>query len=172
MKRRRRILKMLDQRDEPLTGTELAGELGVSRQVVVQDVALLRAAGHNILATPGGYVMVREPSQRPHRARVAVRHPPELTRDELNTFVDCGVRVIDVIVEHPLYGDLIGALMLKSRDDVSRFMDRLKKTGAPLLSSLTEGVHLHTVEFDRVDDFKRAETALAERGFLARDWDQ
>lgn len=169
MKRRRRILKILECSDEPLTGTELSRELGVSRQVIVQDVAVLRAAGNDILATPQGYMMVREPSHRPHRARVAVNHPHQCTQDELNTFVDHGLRVIDVIVEHPLYGDLIGSLMLKSREDVSRFMNRLQKTGAPLLSSLTEGVHLHTVEFDRVDDLKRAEVALAHKGFLAVD---
>jgi uncharacterized protein len=169
MKRGGRILELLGASDGPLTGAELAAELGVSRQVIVQDVAILRAAGHDIMATPQGYVMAREPEGRPHRARVAVRHPPEKTADELNTFVDHRVRVIDVIVEHPLYGDLIGALMLKSRDDVARFMKQLRVTGAPLLSSLTGGLHLHTVEFDRVDDFKRAEAALASRGFLAGD---
>ncbi len=162
-------MRILEGSDEPLTGAELSRELGVSRQVIVQDVAVLRAAGNDILATPQGYMMVREPTQRPHRARVAVKHPPQSTQDELNTFVDHGLRVIDVIVEHPLYGDLVGSLMLKSREDVSQFMNQLQKTGAPLLSSLTEGVHLHTVEFDRVDDLKRAEAALGGKGFLAVD---
>ena len=171
MQRRDEILQRLQQSRGSVTGADLARQLGVSRQVIVQDVAILRAEGHGILATPQGYVMVPEsdPAPAPHRARIAVNHPPQRTREELNVFVDCGVRVVDVIVEHALYGDLTGVLMLKSRDDVSRFMTRMEDAEAALLSSLTEGVHLHTVEFDRVDDLKHAEDELRKRGLLAGD---
>ncbi len=169
MKRRRRIVELLESSGEPVTGSDLAGRLEVSRQVVVQDVAILRAEGHDILATPQGYVMMAPEARVPHRARIAVTHPPERTQEELNTLVDCGVRVVDVTVEHALYGDLTGTLMLRSREDVSRFMSRLDATGSSLLSSLTGGVHLHTVEFERVDDFKRAERLLGEKGLLVDD---
>jgi len=169
MKRRRRIIERLEEADAPVTGTELARELGVSRQAVVQDVALLRAEGHEVLATPQGYVIAPEVDSAavPHRARIAVDHPPERTEEELNTFVDCGVRVVDVIVEHALYGDLTGALMLSTREDVRRFIRQLSEMDAPLLSSLSDGVHLHTVEFDKVEDFKRAEGILRSKGLLA-----
>lgn len=166
MKRRRRILELLRSSGGPVTGSDLAQRLDVSRQVVVQDVAILRAEGHDILATPQGYVMMAKEARVPHRARIAVKHPPERTQEELNTLVDCGVRVVDVMVEHALYGDLTGTLMLRSREDVARFMSRLDATGSSLLSSLTGGVHLHTVEFERVDDFKKAERLLGEKGLL------
>lgn len=162
--RRARILRLLQEAQGPVPGADLARRLGVSRQVVVQDVAILRAAGHEILATPQGY---RLPAQAPrYREVLAVRHGPEETEAELLCLVDHGLRVVDVMVEHPLYGELRGYLMLACREDVRRFVKAWREAGASLLSSLTGGLHLHTVEAEREEDVARARARLAEMGIL------
>ncbi|HXF70940.1 MAG TPA: transcription repressor NadR [Thermoflexus sp.] len=162
--RRARILELLREAGRPLTGGELAQRLGTSRQVIVQDIAVLRAAGVEILATPRGYCL---PSARPvHRALVAVRHTPDQTEDELTLLVDLGVEVVDVIVEHAIYGELRGSLHIASREDVRQFMEALRRTGARLLSELTEGLHLHTLEARSPEILERAREALRQRGYL------
>ncbi len=166
MKRREVILKTLGRHDEPLTGGQLARWFEVSRQAIVGDIALLRASGHEIVATPQGYQLQKPTESPPHTAIVAVVHAPEQTALELNTLVEGGVRVLNVIVEHPLYGDLVGSLMLASQEDVTAFLKRVQAEGAPLLSELTDGVHLHTVEFDHLKQFKKVETQLKAMGFL------
>lgn len=50
-KRREQLIALLKQADIPVSGTDLAKRLGVSRQVIVQDIALLRAVNKNILST-------------------------------------------------------------------------------------------------------------------------
>lgn len=167
MDRRKRILKILSDSPVPVTGSELARRLGVSRQVIVQDVAILRARGNEILATPQGYMLLCQPPEKSNRTVLAVTHPPARTAEELYILVDSGLKVIDVIVEHPLYGDLRGSLMLSSREDVDRFMTRLKEENAALLSALTGGFHLHTVEFTDIEKLKRAKDLLRAKGFLA-----
>jgi transcriptional regulator of NAD metabolism len=139
----------------------------VSRQCLVQDVAILRAAGVEILSTPQGY---RLPQGKPsaQRATLACRHTPEQTEEELNILVDHGVRVLDVIVEHAIYGELRGSLMIESRADVQDFLRRWLGTKATLLSTLTNGVHLHTVEASSRERIARAKAQLQHRGILLR----
>jgi transcriptional regulator of NAD metabolism len=151
----------------PLSGSELAKRLRVSRQCLVQDIAILRAAGEEIIATPRGYQLPQTANQR-HRAVLACRHSPERTEEELQILVDHGVRILDVIVEHPLYGELRGSLMIESRADVQDFLKQVKSAHASLLSSLTGGVHLHTVEASRPEMISRARAQLRERGFLLK----
>ena len=139
--RRSRISARLHEAQQPISATVLARELGVSRQIIVGDVALLRAGGQAITATARGYV-IPAPGDGTVR-QVACRHDGAGTRDELNAMVDCGCTVIDVIVDHPVYGQLSAPLHLHSRLDVEQFMNRMK--GAAPLSQLTEGVHLHTL---------------------------
>jgi hypothetical protein len=134
---------------------------------VVQDVAILRASGEEILATPTGYRLPVE-SARAHRAILACKHPPERTEEELLILLDHGVRILDVIVEHPIYGELKGSLMLESRADLQDFLGRVRASHAALLSSLTSGVHLHTVEASRPEMIARAKGQLRARGFLLR----
>lgn len=165
--RRRRILDWIRSHRVPVRGGELARHFRVSRQCVVQDIAILRAGGENILATPRGYCLPQK-APRSKRAVIACRHRAERTEEELNIFVDHGVKVLDVAVEHALYGELRGALMLESRADVQDFLGRLRATRAPLLSSLTGGIHLHTVEAPRQEIIDRAKAHLRKKGFLLR----
>jgi len=135
---------------------------------VVQDVAILRAAGDEILSTPRGYRLPSAAKSPVHRAVLACRHLPEQTEEELQILVDQGVRILDVVVEHELYGELRGALMLESRADVQDFLQRWRASKASLLSSLTKGVHLHHVEANRPAAIQRAKEQLQARGFLLR----
>ncbi len=165
--RRRRLVAYMRAHTGPVPGAELARRLHVSRQCLVQDVAMLRASGEEIVSTPQGY---RLPAARvaAHRAILACQHAPERTEEELQILVDHGVRVLDVVVEHPLYGELRGSLMLESRRDVDDFLRRWRRKQATLLSSLTRGVHLHTVEASRRDMIARAKARLDARGFLLK----
>jgi hypothetical protein len=138
----------------------------VSRQAIVHDVAILRAEGAPIVATVRGYLHAPAADRLPYRAIVAVRHRPEETEDELMTLVDFGVRVVDVVVEHPLYGELRGELHLASPADVRAWAEATRRARVHLLSELTDGAHLHTLEAAseaRLDD---ARAVLAARGFL------
>jgi uncharacterized protein len=165
--RRRQIVEWMRTRRTPVQGSEIAAHFRVSRQCVVQDVAILRAAGNEILATPQGY---RLPEEATHsvRAVLACRHSPERTEEELQILVDHGVRVLDVIVEHPLYGELRGSLMIASRADLQDFLEKVHDTRAMLLLSLTGGVHLHTVEAARDELISRAKAKLRARGILLK----
>ena len=161
--RRSRISTRLHEAQQPISATVLARELGVSRQIIVGDVALLRAGGQAIAATARGYVM---PAPGDGTVRqVACRHDGASTRDELNAMVDCGCTVIDVIVDHPVYGQLSAPLHLHSRLDVEQFMNRMK--GAAPLSQLTEGVHLHTLSCPDEQAYRQLTDRLRQLGFLA-----
>ena len=165
--RRQKLLETLRARRGPIAGSALARQFRVSRQCLVQDVAILRARGEEILSTPRGY-RVPGLAAAGHRAVIACKHPPERTQEELNILVDHGVHVLDVIVEHPLYGELRGSLMIESRSDVTEFLQRQRASNAVLLSSLTGGVHLHTVEASRTEMIAKAKAELHEVGILLK----
>ena len=166
--RRRRLMEWMRAQSGPIHGDDLASHFRVSRQCLVQDVAVLRAAGELIVSTPQGYRLPLERMAAAHRATLACKHTPEQTEHELNILVDHGVRVLDVIVEHPLYGELRGALMIESRADVQEFLRRVRQTRATLLSTLTQGVHLHTVEASRPRNIAQAKALLQEAGMLLK----
>lgn len=161
--RRAHILERLEQSAQPVSATALAGELGVSRQIIVGDVALLRAAGADITATPRGYVVRRAAGLV---RQVAVQHRPEEMEGELNAMVDQGCTVLDVVVEHPVYGQLTGRLDLSSRYDVSEFIRRVSKSRSHPLSDLTDGIHLHTIACPDEGAYQRVLEALEREGFL------
>jgi uncharacterized protein len=150
----------------PIAGAELAGRLGVSRQVVVQDMALLRANGRRIIGTPGGYLLLGELDHSTVTAVLPCRHDATQVEQELNIMVDCGLRVLDVVVEHPLYGELRGNLMINDRADVQRFVAGLREGQYSMLSALTGGVHLHTVEAPAAANIATAREQLRTAGIL------
>lgn len=166
--RRRAILEALDTVDA-VPGDALAARFGVSRQAIVHDIAIARAAGSPIVATVRGYLLAPGAGSDRRRTVVAVRHRPEDAVDELNALVDLGVRVVDVIVEHPVYGELRVELRLGSRSDVEAWAEATRQSGAHLLSELTGGVHLHTLEAEEPERLARAKVALARLGFLVGD---
>jgi transcriptional regulator of NAD metabolism len=149
-----------------IPGDALARDLGVSRQVIVQDVAVLRAGGLDIVATVRGYLLATSPGPGVARRVITVRHAPEHAVQELTALVDTGARVVDVIVVHPVYGELRAELDLRSRRDVQLWAERCAETGARLLSELTDGTHVHTLEADHEQILEAAEAAVRRLGFL------
>ena len=141
--RRKALAERLRGAKGPLSAAALARELSVSRQIIVGDVALLRAGGLDITATPRGYLLPAPPAGV--SCTFACRHRADQMEEELNAMVDQGCTVLDVIVEHPIYGQLTGPLRLSSRYEVAQFVSRCREEAAAPLSQLTEGVHLHTV---------------------------
>ncbi len=162
--RRAAILDALRSASGPVSASLLSARFGVSRQIIVGDVALLRAAGEAISATPRGYVLARESALLVRT--VACCHKPADMGKELCIMVDNGCVVRDVIVEHPLYGQLTGALSLKSRFDVEQFCARAAAADAAPLSALTDGIHLHTLLCPDEASFQRVRDALGKAGFL------
>ena len=160
--RRSAILAQLQKNNTPVSATALAAQLGVSRQIIVGDVALLRASGVDIQATPRGYLLAAEPAGV--TAVLACVHDAGHMERELTLMVDYGAEVLDVIVEHPVYGQLTGQLRLRSRYDVAQFLSKSK--GAAPLSALTDGIHLHTVRCPDQDTLCRVTAALKAEGLL------
>lgn len=166
--RREKIVQRLEKAEAPVSATALAKELGVSRQIIVGDIALLRAAEHAITATPRGYVLERQESERGKRFTIACRHDKDQLRTELYTIVDYGGGVLDVIVEHPIYGQLAGKLQVFSRYDADQFCEKLDSNQAPPLCDLTGGIHLHTILCPDEETFHRIEQQLHNQGFLVK----
>jgi len=165
--RRRELLKVLSEADGAVSAATLARRFAVSRQVIVGDVALLRAGGAGISVTPRGYMLPGD--SRGELYTVACRHGRADTERELCIMVDNGCTVLDVVVEHPVYGQITGALHLESRYDVGQFMARLSRGDARLLSDLTGGEHLHTLRCPDEERFLQVVEQLGREGFLAEE---
>ncbi|WP_440895978.1 transcription repressor NadR [Amphibacillus sp. Q70] len=168
--RRDAIMNWLRKNDLPLTGGELAKRAGVSRQVIVQDISLLKAKNEPIISTSQGYLLMKESSDvKQYQRIVVVKHRPDQTKEELDCIVDQGVTVKDVIVEHPIYGELNAMVMVSDRHDVKQFIENITKKNAPYLLELTDGVHLHTLEAESEAKLKAAYDSLKEKGFIVND---
>ena len=162
--RRAAIARILEQSSAPVSATALAKEFGVSRQIIVGDIALLRASGADITATPRGYTLPR--TAEGIRRTLACRHDGAQMEDELNAMVDHGCAVLDVVVEHPIYGQLTGPLNLSNRYEVGQFGACCRQQAVSPLSQLTDGIHLHTVLCPDEDTFARVRGALKSLGVL------
>ncbi|ALP38875.1 transcriptional regulator [Paenibacillus sp. IHB B 3084] len=168
--RREQLLLWLKS-ESPLTGSELARRASVSRQVIVQDISLLKASQEPILATSQGYIYMEPAGQAaPPASRIIVcKHRPEQTEEELKLIVDYGVSVQDVIVEHPVYGDLTALIRVGTRKEVDDFIRKISSTQAIYLSQLTGGIHLHTLHAPDETKIDEACAALEKAGFLIAD---
>jgi uncharacterized protein len=163
--RRENLIEILRQSKEPISGSSLAKELKVSRQVIVQDIALLRATDKRILSTNKGYLLFRQESKGFQRSFL-VKHTTEQIEEELCTIVDQGGRILDVSVTHDIYGDISTSLIIKNRQDVYDFIAQLKKGETKPLKELTGDVHLHAVEADTEEILDNVEDALRKRKLL------
>ena len=162
--RRNSILERLQGSTAPISAKSLADDHAVTRQIIVADIALLRAAGHRITAVSRGYILETPVSGL--MRHIAVKHDAENIVDEFYAVVDHGGQVLDVVVEHPLYGCLSANMHITSRYEADQFILRSKETGAAPLSLLTEGVHIHTIAVKDEDTFARITQALADLGIL------
>ncbi|WP_066713221.1 transcription repressor NadR [Clostridium sp. Marseille-P299] len=163
--RREKILELLTSSMIPISGSDLAKRLGVSRQVIVQDIALLRAVNKNILSTTKGYMLYHRENQKVNRC-FSVLHTTDQIEDELCTIVDNGGKVLDVIVSHEIYGTISVDLIIATRQDVYDFVEKVNAKKTVPLKELTCNRHLHTVEADNEQILDRIETALKEKGYI------
>lgn len=163
--RREQILTMLEGKTEYLNATKMAEALGVSRQIIVSDIALLRAQGHRIISTPRGYLL--EESHSSGMTEVVVcKHGKAEILEEFFCVVDNGCTVLDVSVDHPIYGLLSATLNIRSRYDAQMFVEHVGQSEASPLSALTQGIHSHRIRFEDRASFQRVQTALRELGVL------
>lgn len=163
--RREQILKILRNSTEPVAGVELAKQLEVSRQVIVQDMALIRANGIDVMATNRGYVL--------HEVKVVSRvfkviHTDEQVEEELHLFVDFGGKVEDVFVYHKVYGVIKASMNIKSRRDVRKYMEDISSGKSTNLKNLTSNYHYHTVTAEDEQVLDLIQDELNKRGFLAK----
>lgn len=163
--RRNKILDVLKNSTQAVNGSQLSKKLGVSRQVIVSDIALIRASGIDIISTPKGYILNKNVDDRYIVKTIACKHSRDCTEDELNLIVDEGATVVNVIVEHSVYGQLTGDLHLSSRRDVREFMKSLNENSVNPLSQLTDGIHLHTIKCENEDILNSVLNNLKEKGY-------
>ena len=163
--RRGEILKILHNADAPVAARELAGKFGVSRQVIVQDLAVIRASMPGILSTTKGYVLQQDSSCS---REFKVRHSQDKAAEELNLIVDCGGHVKNISISHRVYGRVSAEMDIRSRQDVSEFVQ------ATVLSNATSGYHYHLVEAASEERLDLIEEQLKKAGFLAplQPWEQ
>ena len=164
--RREQILKILKNSDKPISGTKLAEQFQVSRQVIVQDMALIRANGVEIVSTNRGYVIEQAKKQVGRVFKVI--HTDEQVEEELNLFVDHGCRVEDVFVFHKVYGVIKAAMNIKSRRDVKQYLKEIASGKSTNLKNLTSNYHYHTIVAEDEQTLDLIQEELCQRGFLAK----
>ena len=172
--RRSDLLKTIGESTVPISGAALAAKYQVSRQVIVQDIALLRASHYEIDSTPRGYRLAAWPQAAVNAGKTdtqAIRvfhvsHTDSQIEDELNTIVDNGGSVRDVFVEHKVYGSIRGDLSIRCRRHVREFMESIRSGQSSPLKNLTSGVHYHTVEADSEVTLDLIEGELGKKGYL------
>lgn len=166
--RRVHVIEQLHGATKPVAGTELARSAGVSRQVIVQDIALLRADGHDIVATNRGYVLREAGAQPTVPTRlIKVRHAVDELEDELSCIIDLGGAVLSVMVNHRAYGKITADLDIRSRRDIARYLEDIRSGKSTPLMTVTSGYHFHRIAAESEEALDEIEVALADRGFLA-----
>ncbi|MCE5195873.1 MAG: transcription repressor NadR [Negativicutes bacterium] len=165
--RREKILEVISRADKPITGSELALLLGVTRQIVVQDIALLKAGGQPLLSTVAGYIYLGSAAKNRCLKVFTCYHKtlPE-AEVELKMIVRQGGLVRDVIVDHPIYGEITGSLMLGSLAAVESWLQRVRASRSLMLTTITDGIHMHTVEAADEETLNQIESALRNAGLL------
>ena len=162
--RRKAIANRLLSASGAITGSTLSKEFGVSRQIIVQDITMLRGSGYDILSTHDGYIIQKSPL----KIRVfKLYHTTEQTEDELNTIVDMGGTVVDVFVWHKVYGKMIAPLNIFSRLQVKQFIEGVRSGKSSELMNITGGYHYHTVRAESEEILDLIGNALENKGLIA-----
>ena len=164
--RRSCILEYLKKSETSIPASRLAEMFGVTRQIIVSDIALLRAKGNNIISTQRGYMIQREEMSGVLET-ISCRHKKEQISDEFYAIVDNGGSVLNVIIEHPVYGQISAELNISSRYDADEFVKKTDTSKANQLSDITGGLHYHTIRVPDADALERIISTLRENGILA-----
>lgn len=165
--RRKAIKEIIVNSSEPITGTELADIFKVSRQVIVQDIALLRAVGILIMATTNGYMIPKSDKKDQIIKTFVSKHEGlDQLEEELQIIIEYGGKIIDVIVDHPVYGEIIGNLLINDKADIQKFVEKVRTSNAKPLSILTSGEHFHTIEVPSEKIYNLIIQELSRKGFV------
>lgn len=162
--RRNEIAAVLLSSDVPVSGSSLSEKFGVSRQIIVQDISLLKAAGYDILATHNGYIL----QSSPLKERVfKLKHTTDDTEDELTTIVNLGGTVADVFVWHKVYGKVEAKLNIFSSMHIKQFIEGVRSGQSSELMNITGGYHYHTVRAESEEILDKIQDALNSKGYIA-----
>ncbi|RGC73403.1 transcription repressor NadR [Lachnospiraceae bacterium AM23-2LB] len=161
--RRTKIVELIQNSEKPLSGTALAKQCDVSRQVIVQDIALIRASGYDIISTNRGYI-IQEPLVRERIFKV--NHTDEQLEEELYSIIDLGGTVVNVMVNHRVYGHMEAELRINSRRKVEAFMEDIRSGKSSPLKNITSNYHYHKVAADSEETLDLIEEALRQKHFL------
>lgn len=163
--RRKQLLNILSSSNNPVSGGTLAKELNVSRQIIVQDISLLRANGATIFSTNKGYLLQED---RKYSRVFKVYHTDDQVEEELSTIVDAGGQIRDVFVYHKVYGVLKADMGIKSRRDICAYMEEISTGKSSLLKNVTSGYHYHTIDAESEEILDAIQEELQQKGFLAK----
>ena len=163
--RRTEIIRQIQESAVPVSGSRLASTYEVSRQVIVQDIALIRAAGYDIISTNRGYILNTPKTV----SRVfKVQHTDDQLEEELCAIVDLGGCVENVMVNHRVYGHIEAELHINSRRKVGEFMEDIRSGKSSPLKNITSNYHYHKVTADSEDTLEMIENTLKEKKFLIK----
>ena len=163
--RRKAIVNLLLSSIEAISGGKLSEEFGVSRQIIVQDITVLKGSGYDILSTHNGYIIQKSPLKE----RVfKVYHTTEQTEDELNAVVSLGGTVVDVFVWHKVYGKMTAPLNIFSNMHIKQFIEGVRSGKSTELMNTTGGYHYHTVRAESEEILDKIRGALEEHGYIAQ----
>lgn len=164
--RRRAIIKQLADSPCAVSGGALAEKLGASRQIIVQDISVLKASGYDILSTHSGYIL----KGGNLKERVfKLRHTSEQTFDELSAIIQYGGTVADVFVWHKAYGKVTVQLNISTPKDVEDFMYAIKTGKSSELMHITDGYHYHTVRAETEDILDNIANILEKKGYTVEE---
>ena len=163
VERRKAIVNLLLSHDTPISGSALSEKFQVSRQIIVQDISILKESGHEILSTHNGYVIK---STNLKERVFKLRHTTEQTEEELNLIVDFGGTVADVFVWHKVYGQVQAKLNISSRLQVKQFIENVRIGASSELMNITDGYHYHTVRAESEEILDKIAQELEKLGFI------
>ncbi len=167
--RRREMAALLAASKEAITGDMLAARFHVSRQIIVKDIAALKAQGFEIYPTHYGYLLKKSPlAERVFR----VKHTADQTEEELSSIIDAGGTVVDVFVNHRIYGKIAAPLHVFSKDHIKQFIENVREGKSSELMNITDGYHYHTVRAEAEEILDKIEQTLSQKGFLASENEQ
>ncbi len=161
--RRKEIVNIMMSEQKAISGGQLSEKLGVSRQIIVQDIAALKADGYEILSTHNGYVMQTTPL---YERVFKVFHTKEQTEDELTTIIDFGGTVADVFVWHKVYGKMTAPLNISSRHHIAQFLEGVRTGKSSELMNVTGGYHYHTVRAETEEILDKIEKTLNSMNYI------
>ena len=164
--RREAIIDLMRHDRTPLSGTKLASIHGVSRQVIVQDIALIRAAGYDVISTNKGYILNESVENKTIERVFKVKHTDSQIEEELFSIVDLGGCVVNTMINHKVYGHLEAPLHIRSRRNVEEFMTDIHSGKSSPLKNVTADYHYHTIMADSEETMKLIEKVLREKQFL------